>query len=327
MRLFGLMRSLRAFEQEHIALFGTLEDHRLLNEIGFHQANGNPITLKHLFLLDVGSIATLQRRLKRLKELGLVQDRRVASDRRTVALTLTPKCLRIFAKYDKLLATKQRSRSRARAKSDTVGGSSTHNHICALFRGDDERYQVMVPRVVGSMRRSERAVHFLDGSSRQELVNRLASGGIDVAAAQRSGQLVLRDWRETYLRQGRFDKDAMLALLEESMSNESSAAFAPTALFASMEWALEDSPGVCDLLEYEVRLNHFVPRCAGTVICSYDLSKFSAGTTIDVLRAHPAVIIGGRLQDNPFYEPPDEFLRELEARRTAKAERRPGADA
>ncbi len=31
------------------------------------------------------------------------------------------------------------------------------------------------------------------------------------------------------------------------------------------------------------------------------------------------VIIGGILQENPFFVPPDEFLRELQARRTRKS--------
>lgn len=35
---------------------------------------------------------------------------------------------------------------------------------------------------------------------------------------------------------------------------------------------------------------------------------------MDVLRTHPMVILGGVLQLNPFYTPPDEFLRELAQR-------------
>ena len=36
---------------------------------------------------------------------------------------------------------------------------------------------------------------------------------------------------------------------------------------------------------------------------------------MDILRTHPMVIVGGVLQANPFWVPPDEFLRELDARR------------
>lgn len=36
------------------------------------------------------------------------------------------------------------------------------------------------------------------------------------------------------------------------------------------------------------------------------------------MRTHPTVIIGGRLQENPFYVPAEEFLRELHARGAAR---------
>ena len=35
---------------------------------------------------------------------------------------------------------------------------------------------------------------------------------------------------------------------------------------------------------------------------------------MDILRTHPMVIIGGILQENPFFVSPDEFLRELRER-------------
>jgi hypothetical protein len=40
------------------------------------------------------------------------------------------------------------------------------------------------------------------------------------------------------------------------------------------------------------------------------------------MRTHPMIIIGGILQENPFFVPPDEFLRELRERHaTRKASR------
>ncbi len=37
------------------------------------------------------------------------------------------------------------------------------------------------------------------------------------------------------------------------------------------------------------------------------------------MRTHPMVIIGGILQRNPFYVPPEEFLREIRARRAGRS--------
>jgi hypothetical protein len=81
-----------------------------------------------------------------------------------------------------------------------------------------------------------------------------------------------------------------------------------------MEWALEDLPGLEDLIEFESQVNYIVPKYGDTVICAYDLSKFGAATVMNALRTHPVVIIGSLMHRNPFYVPPDEFLREMQAR-------------
>jgi hypothetical protein len=39
---------------------------------------------------------------------------------------------------------------------------------------------------------------------------------------------------------------------------------------------------------------------------------------MDILRTHPMVIIGGILQENVFFMPPDEFLRELRERQARR---------
>lgn len=35
---------------------------------------------------------------------------------------------------------------------------------------------------------------------------------------------------------------------------------------------------------------------------------------MDIMRTHPVVIIGGLLQENPFFVPPDQMLSELQER-------------
>jgi hypothetical protein len=41
---------------------------------------------------------------------------------------------------------------------------------------------------------------------------------------------------------------------------------------------------------------------------------------MDVMRTHPMIIVGGILQQNPFFMPPQEFLQELHQRRTEQAQ-------
>jgi hypothetical protein len=39
---------------------------------------------------------------------------------------------------------------------------------------------------------------------------------------------------------------------------------------------------------------------------------------MDIMRTHPMVIIGGLLQENPFFVSPDDFLAELRQRRASR---------
>ena len=87
-----------------------------------------------------------------------------------------------------------------------------------------------------------------------------------------------------------------------------------TRVVAHMEWALLEKPGVDDLLEYEIRLNHFLPKYDDPVICTYDLRRIRSTVAMDIMRTHPTVIIGGLLHENPFFVPPDQFLVELRER-------------
>jgi hypothetical protein len=145
-------------------------------------------------------------------------------------------------------------------------------------------------------------------------MRRLEEVGISPATAQRPGQVEVRAWEESTLQGGHFDQEAMLALLPEVLSGGKPDGFGLTRFWSNMEWALEDCPGVHDLVEFEARVNHILPKIDNLVVCAYDLTKFGGSVVIDVLRTHPLVIIGGFLHENPFFVPPDEFLRELRAR-------------
>jgi hypothetical protein len=160
----------------------------------------------------------------------------------------------------------------------------------------------------------ERLFQVVDKAHFEERRTRLADAGIDVAEAERKGQLEILPWENAYLRGNRFDQDGMLTLIQEVLKAGRSSGFPMTRLWANMEWALDDLPGVHDIVEYETRLNLFLPNYDDVVVCTYDLNKFSAPVVMDIMRTHPQVIIGGALQENPFYVPPNEFLAEISRR-------------
>ena len=139
-------------------------------------------------------------------------------------------------------------------------------HVCAFFHSPDEEYRVLLPFIKEGLDRGEKAFHIVDPNLRDEHLNRLRLAGINVAAAEKTGQFELRNWADAYLRDGHFDQNRMLALIQEVLDGGKNQGFALTRLVAHMEWALEDRPGVNDLVEYETRLNYVLPRYKDPVI-------------------------------------------------------------
>ena len=189
-----------------------------------------------------------------------------------------------------------------------------NRHICAFFNGEDESYRVLRSFINDGFDQGDRAFHIVDPERREEHLRRLAGAGIDVNGAISSGQLEVYPWQSGPLRGDRFDQDTWLAEFEQVLQAGPAGGYAHTRFLAQMDWALVDLPGVDDMIEFESRVNDVVPKYDDTVICIYDLSKFGASTVVYALRTHPLVIIGGLLQENPFYVEPEQLLLELRAR-------------
>lgn len=133
-------------------------------------------------------------------------------------------------------------------------------HVCAFFNSKDEEYRVLLPFIKEGFDQGDKAFHIVKDDDRREHRRRLQDVGIAVEDRERAGQLEIRRWEDAYLRDGHFDQNQMLALIEEVLQGGKAAGYLLTRLVANMEWALEDRPGVDDIVEYETRLNYVLPK-------------------------------------------------------------------
>jgi hypothetical protein len=198
------------------------------------------------------------------------------------------------------------------------GNLAGQRHICAFFNSADEEHRVLRSFITDGFDRGDKAFHLVNPELREDHLKRLAETGINVQKLMDAGQLEVRPWQDGPLHGGRFDQDTWIVSFEKVLQSGPAAGYAQTRFLAHMEWALVDLPGVEDLIEFETRVNYVVPKYDGIVICAYDLSKFGASVVMEALRTHPVVIIGGILQENPYFIPPDQFLLELRERRSAR---------
>jgi hypothetical protein len=131
----------------------------------------------------------------------------------------------------------------------------------------------------------------------------LRNAGIDVERALKSRQLELAVPEDTYLRTGRFNKDAMLVLIQDALKAGAELGFRLTRMIAHAEAAVDDWKSSNEWVEYEMRLNGVLPNYDDPVICTFDANLLTVPHAIDILRTHPMVIIGGVLVENSFFTP------------------------
>ncbi len=188
---------------------------------------------------------------------------------------------------------------------------NAHRHLCAFFDTPEEEVRVLAPFVQEGLERGEKAFHIVDPAFVGGYIKLLEGEGIPVSAAMQTGQFEIATWPDAYLRTGGFDQFDMLQFIQDVLTRGQDQCFPLMRLVAHMEWSLTDNKGVGDLVEYECRLNDALSSFDDPVLCVYDTTRFGAGVVMDILRTHPAAIVGGALHRNPFYVEPDEFLREL----------------
>lgn len=191
-------------------------------------------------------------------------------------------------------------------------------HVCAFFRDLDEEAEALVPFIKQGLAVGDGAFHTLEPMTEAQHVARLESGGVDVKEHQRHGGLDVCNWNETHLRGGSFVPEATLAFYRGVIQAAKQRGQQRTRFFTQMGWAALALTGTEQLLEYEAQANYAWLGKAGPidpVICSYDLSLFGADVIVQVMQTHPMVLIGGVVQENPFFVEPDKFLHDQRARR------------
>ena len=103
LKTFQVLDAVTAFRRRHMPFVQTLEDVELLRNIGLHQAEGDLTTMKMLYSENYASVPTIQRRLKRLRDLGVVKVIKSEDDKRVVRLTLGAEAWRDYGRLGKLM--------------------------------------------------------------------------------------------------------------------------------------------------------------------------------------------------------------------------------
>ena len=181
-------------------------------------------------------------------------------------------------------------------------------HVCGFFDSEEERYNVILPYLKEGLENREEVLNILESTSYSEHCERLSRAGIPVEEKLANSQLKVLSADETYLKGGYFAADKMYNMVEEALINSKLEGFTSIRACGDMSWALKNVPGTDELIEYEARLNILTPQHSCSLICMYDINRFSGSTLSAILATHPYVILNGKIHKNPEYIEPFEFL-------------------
>lgn len=209
-----------------------------------------------------------------------------------------------------------RTRASSRTIPLSVEGVSPRcgDHICGFYRDAAERNALTVPFIGEGLVAGDLCAYFVDEQTAKDFKQRLQAQYSQTAAALASGQLEITSSRQTYLLDNHFSPERMLGLLRAKIAQVPPNSDVICRVCGEMTWALSGLPGVEDLLEYEARVNYLSnePQVA---ICLYNVGKFGGDIIIQLLKTHPLVIMSGMVIENPYYIPPERYLRQLRERR------------
>ena len=212
----------------------------------------------------------------------------------------------------------------ARSKESQMAASilnSVHrHHLCAFFYDQSEELRRLLPYVADGLAAGEKAIHFVHFENREKHLQRLAEGGIDVEAMERNGQLEVVAGPSGSLEGSRFDQGRALEIIDRLLSQAREKGFRQSRFIGFMDWTQDLRSE--ELIPFEALVNPVLKKYDDPVICSYDLSHFKGADVVNVMRTHPAALIAGVVQQNPFYIPPQQVLEELRERHEMEPDER-----
>lgn len=191
----------------------------------------------------------------------------------------------------------------------TSGKVPVGTHICHIYSDDMEREEALLQYLVSGLKSNERVACFSEKVNEASLSEQFSHNGLSYVDLSHRGACCLSGTREVYFQGNRFDPDRMLTLLTDFYKETVQTGYSASRVIGEMLPEIRNIAGGERLLEYESKVSLLVRDIPVTSVCQYDARAFDGATIMDVLKVHPHMVVKGAIINNPFYIPPEEFLK------------------
>ncbi|MBF0458913.1 MAG: MEDS domain-containing protein [Nitrospirae bacterium] len=175
-------------------------------------------------------------------------------------------------------------------------------HMCHVYNDDAERDMVLEKFVTSGLSANEKVIVLADADTPPEIDEYLRNIGLSVERERNTGQFVIDSFQKVYCPDGKFDAQRMIekwkglcAVIEGE--GYTAVRTAGEALCHQMH-----IPGTEQWSDYEAGLDHIVSGYPFSgILCQYDASMYCGNLILDIISAHPFMVVRGQIVKNPFY--------------------------
>lgn len=168
-------------------------------------------------------------------------------------------------------------------------------HICTFYRSPKEQWNLLRIHLLGHLNSEAKTVYIYQRDKTQ-LMAWLRNEDLDPDELINRGVLELYTYADTYLKDGHFSTDRMLAFWQDIINRHQAAGTRQLLLTGEMGWASSGVMGCEQLVPYEAALDAMLEATPWvSVICQYPVYQFSGSTVFDNLCIHTHIQLPDRL--------------------------------
>lgn len=183
------------------------------------------------------------------------------------------------------------------------------SHLCLIYENQEEQFATVIPFIKLGLERNEKCVYIADENTIETVTKAMKLAYFDLfTSSLTKGNLLMLTKTNSYLKDGYFSPEKMIRFLKKSTDEAIASGYKGLQVTGEMTWMLAGDPGSEKLIEYEAKLNNFLPGSRACAMCQYNLKSFSDELMFDVFRTHPFVIYKSKIIKNPLYLTPAEFF-------------------
>lgn len=184
------------------------------------------------------------------------------------------------------------------------------SHICQLYNKVNEIVGVTARLIELGLTADEKCLFAGSPASVQEMEQALTKAGVNVAAAQQSGQLVLLAEREPLLIAKRFDPYHLLSTHQTFIAQARRENWKACRISIDMTWLTTDVATPEQVLKYEAAADAIFTFQNAPIIAllHYDYSKLPGALVVEMLKLHPIAVVGKFIKRNPYYVNSEQYL-------------------